>query len=90
MSGFDENPFGEPTVDDPFSVRVSLVVYMLTSYIHPNREFLRGDVNLNPVEYLHILSLNTTSALSASSLNLDETYVVYSTLLVSLISHSYP
>lgn len=22
MSGFDENPFGEPTVDNPFAVRI--------------------------------------------------------------------
>ena len=25
MSGFDENPFGEPTVNDPFSVRFNRV-----------------------------------------------------------------
>jgi len=24
MSGFDENPFGEPTINDPFSVSIAL------------------------------------------------------------------
>lgn len=27
MSGFDENPFGEPTIDNPFAVSIFLIFY---------------------------------------------------------------
>jgi hypothetical protein len=35
MSGFDENPFGEPTVDNPFAVRINNFVAKYNSQNAP-------------------------------------------------------
>ena len=31
MSGFDDNPFGEPTVDNPFAVR-NVIIFVIPQY----------------------------------------------------------
>lgn len=68
MSGFDENPFGEPTIDNPFAVSKNLqmsaliacvLLYLFFTYAFFCGLYIAHSKPLNQFSFLYLIQSNS-------------------------------